>query len=217
MSLVLMSEQTDKLMKAFVKMQSQIEAVGKDAKGFGYKYATLQNVVENTREVLKDNGLAVSQWPHNDGLNSVGVSTLIVHESGQWMQKPFVMPLISGKSMNDAQAAGAVITYARRYAYAAALGIVIDEDTDATEKQPYNRPSQKPAPKTNGASVQVITEQQMKLLRVVLSKAYGDDADAKKEELVASITDGSSKSAKDLTKAQASKLIEGIKDKHGID
>ena len=55
-----------------------------------------------------------------------------MHNSGEYIQSEFVMPLPSLTSANVTQQAGAGITYARRYALAAVLRIAADEDTDGT-------------------------------------------------------------------------------------
>ena len=56
-------------------------------------------------------------------------------ESGEYIQATYQMPIAK---VNDPQAVGSAITYARRYALGAILGLAIDEDDDAnaTIQQP---------------------------------------------------------------------------------
>ena len=65
------------------------------------------------------------------GIKSLGVITVLVHESGQFVRARFLMPIPSLSSTNVTQDAGAAITYARRYALSAVLGVASDDDTDA--------------------------------------------------------------------------------------
>jgi hypothetical protein len=52
-----------------------------------------------------------------------------MHVSGEWLSESYEMV----PSKNDPQGAGAVITYQRRYALGAILGLNIDIDTDGEE------------------------------------------------------------------------------------
>jgi ribosome-binding ATPase YchF (GTP1/OBG family) len=62
------------------------------------------------------------------------LETIILHTSGQWISERFYMK----PSKSDPQAYGSVITYQRRYALSAILGLNTDEDDDgnraSTEK-----------------------------------------------------------------------------------
>ncbi len=82
--------------------------------------------------VLTEHGFAVNQMvkPVEDG--RVGIVTIITHKDGYAQYYgPLPMPVT-----NDPKAVGSAITYGRRYALAAALGIATDEDTDAAGTEP---------------------------------------------------------------------------------
>lgn len=123
------SPSIDKLAKAFVAFRATCPNVDKDRDGYNYKYATLGNIIAKSRDHLKKNGLAVMQFPIAEP-KSLGVITVVMHESGQFIRARFLMPIPSLSSTNVTQDAGAAITYARRYALSAVLGIASDEDTD---------------------------------------------------------------------------------------
>jgi len=129
------SESIDKLARSLVAFRAACPNIDKDKAGYGYKYATLGNVINKTRDPLKKNGLAVTQFPIA-GHNALGVITLLIHESGQWIRARFLMPVPELTSTNVTQNAGAAITYARRYALGAVLGASTDEDTDAAYQEP---------------------------------------------------------------------------------
>ena len=117
-----------KLSIALVKAQGELNAVSKDGKNPHFKstYATLQNIVESTRDVLHRHGLAVVQtFSQTDG-TYIDLTTTLVHESGEWISGTITMR----PTKPDPQGLGSAATYARRYAYAAILGIVTDDDDD---------------------------------------------------------------------------------------
>ncbi len=125
------SESIDELAKAFVAFRAACPNVEKDKQGYNYKYATLGNIIAKSREHLDKAGLAVMQFPIA-GVKSLGVITVLLHKSGQFIRARFLMPIPGLSGTNVTQDAGAAITYARRYALSAVLGIASDEDTDAS-------------------------------------------------------------------------------------
>ena len=113
---------------AFAKAQTEFPKVKKEDKNpfFKSSYAGLPSVLEVVLPILHNNGLYISQSPISDG-DKVGVKTKIVHaESGEMLEDSFTMTLVK----NDPQGAGSAITYARRYALVAMLGLNVDDDDD---------------------------------------------------------------------------------------
>ena len=122
------SESITKIASAIVKAQGELNSVSKDGTNphFGKRYATLQNIVESTREVLRKHGLAVVQtFSETDG-TYINLDTTLLHESGEWIAGTFTMT----PTKHDPQGMGSATTYARRYALSAILGIVTDDDDD---------------------------------------------------------------------------------------
>ncbi len=136
------SETIGKLAEALSIMQIQIDDAPKDSQAYGYKYADLGTVLALIRPVLHAHGLSVVQIPCNDG-DKVGVSTRIMHTSGEWLEDTVTMEVDVAKNLSRAQAAGSVITYCRRYSLASVTGIAqIDDDNQVA----YDKPAkQKPA------------------------------------------------------------------------
>ena len=136
-----------------------------------------------------------------------------------------VMPVPQVGKVNDAQNYGAALTYARRYALTAMLGIVADEDTDAAPRQAPRQAAQwddipSAATKTNGNGSRGLsddqvkpTDKQMKALYAMGKSLYGDEWDAKRAELVNHVTNGRSESSKHLTRKETSTLLDGMKKK----
>lgn len=136
------SESIEKLATALSKLQSEMEAVKMSGVNPFHKskYATLTDIWEAVKSPLTKNGLAVSQIPCGNSLQ-----TMLMHSSGQWIAgEQLLMP-----SKQDAQSLGSALTYARRYGLSSVLGLVVDEDDDgnsATGIRNESRPSQTQAP-----------------------------------------------------------------------
>lgn len=123
-----MSEQINDLAAALVKAQAQIKPAVKDSTNphFRSKYADLGAVWDACRAALTANGLSVVQMPTDAGEGRVGLTSMLMHTSGQWMRDTFSAPL----QQNNAQGVGSALTYLRRYGLSALVGIVADEDDD---------------------------------------------------------------------------------------
>lgn len=129
------SEKIDELALAMSEVQARVRVVEFDAmanatKTRSYKYATLGANIEVLKEVLPELGLSFVQFPISEGWY-IGVDTTVMHKSGQWLSERVLFPM-KADAFNPAQEAGAVITYARRYALAAVFGLYAEEDVDAS-------------------------------------------------------------------------------------
>jgi hypothetical protein len=93
------------------------------------KYADLGAIIKTCAPIMAKHGLSVTQHPYSDGA-TIGVTTLLMHKSGQWLESELSMPLADERGKSSAQVAGSIITYLRRYALASVLGMYADEDTD---------------------------------------------------------------------------------------
>lgn len=135
-SLATRSGNIDKIAAALSAAQSELPTINKTSEvdffskkmnaRVNYKYANLASVVEAVRPILAKHKLSVTQMPVRTN-RAIHVTTLLMHSSGQYLQSTLSMDMLS----NDAKEVGTAITYARRYAIAAALNIVTDEDVDA--------------------------------------------------------------------------------------
>lgn len=122
------SETIVKLSEALSKAQSEMGGAVKDSKNpfFKSSYADLTSVIKSIKEPFANNGLAFVQFPIN-GDKAVGVVTRLMHSSGEWLESEYTLPLVK----NDPQSAGSAITYARRYALSAMVGIpAVDDDAE---------------------------------------------------------------------------------------
>jgi len=125
------SQALDKIAPALVAAIAEMPAVPMDGKNPFYKskYATLGAVISATRDILAKHKLAVTQQAiSNPEGDAVGIRTVILHESGQFMSWEAVVKIPTQN--NPGQEAGKLITYLRRYSLAAALNLYSDEDID---------------------------------------------------------------------------------------
>ena len=130
-----MSESIKHIAEALNKAQAEMSGAKKGAKNpfFKSNYADLNSVVDAVRIPFCDNGLSYSQFPIMQD-NRVGVETILMHSSGEWMKSVLMLPMVK----QDPQAAGSAITYARRYALQAIAGIPAEDDdgNSASQKAP---------------------------------------------------------------------------------
>lgn len=127
------SESIKAISAALAKAQGIIGHASKDATNphFRSKYADLSMVISAAKEALAANGLSVIQRPAPSS-TGVFLQTVILHESGEHIADG---GLFIPAAKNDAQAMGSALTYARRYALAAMLGIAqADDDGNAATR-----------------------------------------------------------------------------------
>jgi hypothetical protein len=129
------SDSIKNLAIALKKTQEEIGKVSFDATNPFLKnqYATLGAIIETSKPVLVKNGLSVSQPVISNG-NEIGVTTILLHESGEFLSSTATINVLDQKGLSLAQAAGSIITYLRRYSLAAILNLYADEDNDGEEK-----------------------------------------------------------------------------------
>lgn len=118
------SEPANAVIAAFVTALTTMEDIVADAKveagPVRYKYATLANVLAETRPKLAAHGLVLSQHAHDNG-----VTTVIFHESGQWLSFP---PLKVAPVGGTPQHLGSAVSYARRYSVLSVCGLATEDD-----------------------------------------------------------------------------------------
>ncbi len=136
------SESIKELATALSKAQSQLRGAHKDSVNpfFKSKYADLESIWEAIRQPLADNDLAITQLTTIVELftehTGACIETMLMHKSGEWIMGEF--PVMTKD--NSAQAMGSGVSYARRYALAAIMG-VYQTDDDGEAAQPRTSPA----------------------------------------------------------------------------
>lgn len=139
------SQETTNILKAMISAASEISSIPKSKQAYGYKYATLDSLIDMLRNVLPKHGLWFMQMPTTfEGRFTL--TTRVFHESGEWIEDSIEMTdtELQGKA-NDTQKVGASITYFRRYALSSIFGVASDEDVDGninSKQAPKQAPKQ---------------------------------------------------------------------------
>ena len=121
------SESIANLALALSKAQGELSNPKKTSANpfFKSKYADLSEVINVSKSILSEHGLSVVQLASfADG--QAKVETIILHSTGEYLSETLSLPV----AKQDAQSIGLVITYARRYSWAAICGLA-QEDDDA--------------------------------------------------------------------------------------
>ncbi len=130
------SEAVDKLVQALAKAQGEIGDIPRNrtvtvqprsgGQPYQFKYATLSAIIDAIRKPLSSNGLAYTQIISHDAETGYYILTTTLWFGNQFLSSK--TPIIAEGQTN--QQFGSALTYMKRYALAAILGIAADEDDD---------------------------------------------------------------------------------------
>jgi len=155
---MLKSEQVNELAAALAKAQGQLEGAKKSSSNpfFKSKYADLAECWNTCREALTANEISVIQMPEEINENGrLNITTMLAHSSGQYISSTLTMTV----TKLDPQAIGSAITYGRRYALAAMVGLAQEDDDgekamarqEKKDKKPVESPINITSVSENGA------------------------------------------------------------------
>jgi hypothetical protein len=153
------SETIDQLSAALAKAQGEIAPPSKDRTArvrmksggeYTFNYIGLDGILDAVRKPLSANGLSITQGVGSSGGtngNQWVLTTRLMHSGGQWIEADYPMHL-----GGTPQERGSELTYSRRYALCALLGIAAEEDDDGNAASgngakvtPRQVPPRKPA------------------------------------------------------------------------
>lgn len=246
---MMFSENFTNLTAALVKAMGMVEQPKhnksakipiKDKQGGGYKgsytysYTDLAGINAAIDKPFAENGLRalsdVSVKTSDTGHRELSVSTLIIHETGEWMRsQPIVYP-----AATTVQDLGGQITYLKRYSLSATLNLATEADDDANgasgnpdmDSLPKNsqgpsnankgkqengtKPQQAPA--ADPAAPKPATENQKKMIHAVI-KAISDTQNVELEKVYPRIQElyKTDVAISDLSQQAASGLITELK------
>lgn len=138
--------------EAFLAAQKELKEAPKDRENpfFHSRYATLSSVWEAAKEALHKHDIAVIQSPDIKDGAMVLITTLVHSSGGSWQS---IYPI---KTKDDAnpQLIGSAVTYARRYALAAMIGVMVEDDDGEAAAAPAREKTAMPNTQTkdNGES-----------------------------------------------------------------
>ena len=167
------SESIGEIAKALAACQGQMKAAVKDSSNpfFKSKYADLATVIEAAREPMSKNGLAISQIPDTLDDGTIVLESILMHESGQWISGKYRMKAMDEKP----QTLGALVTYARRYAFQAMIGLPAEDD-DANAASGNDKEPKKWTPPSNPTAPKCMTIEQATRALEAIEKADSNSA-----------------------------------------
>lgn len=141
---MLTSDSIAKIMPAFIKAQGAFKPAKKDSvntqfsKGAGTpkpSYVSLTQAIESVAEALRANGIAMLQQTDVVDAQTILITRLI-HESGEWIAGRYPVHPVKA----DPQGEGSALTYARRYALMALVGIAPEDDDGNAATEAAHKP-----------------------------------------------------------------------------
>ena len=181
------SETITELAKALVKAQADFGPLIKGSRNefFRSNYSDLSAVMDVARGPLHENGLCFVQTTEPDEPGFITLETTLLHISGEWLSGRIRLPLVK----NDPQGYGSAMSYAKRYALQAILGLASEDDdaesatqrkTSADKSKPEKPPTPQPEPLPSPQGQETpITAPQRKKLWAMMTDAKLDKDEAK--------------------------------------
>lgn len=110
-----------------------------------FRYASLASGLDIVRKTLSQQEIATIQTTRLEHVTGqIHLTTLLAHASGEWISSD--LPVCASKDVEAPHRMGAALTYARRYALFALVGIAGEDDLDAPDV--ITSPSAATAPHT---------------------------------------------------------------------
>ena len=168
------------LVAALIKFQQSVPTIHDNDNSYHGGFANLPGILSTIGPKLRENGLAVSQLPEEIN-GQPGLRTTLLHTSGQSLTA--VTPLAVNAGKNGTQEWGKAMTYSRRYALQAVLGLCVGiEDNDADiEPEPARtrtiEPKAKPAPAAAPPAIKTELTPADKRTCIAMIQAIGLPAD----------------------------------------
>lgn len=128
---MLQSDSITELLSALAEVQSELPTMPKSSQAYGYKYTDLDTITQTIKPILSKHGIGYIQSVGGLTENALTLTTRIFNKKGEYIEDTAALPTITSTKNNAAQTLGMSITYMRRYALCAMLGITSDEDVDA--------------------------------------------------------------------------------------
>ena len=97
-----------------------------------FRYASLASGLDIVRKILSKQEIATVQTTRiEQATGQIHLTTLLAHASGEWISSD--LPVCAGNDVEAPHRMGAALTYARRYALFALVGIAGEDDLDAPD------------------------------------------------------------------------------------
>lgn len=161
-----------------LQAQREIEAVDKDGKNPFFKsdYTTLNATILACKEILNKHNIIILQPILSDEFG-VHVCTVLVHKSGERIESKMK---IEPAKVNDPQAQGSAITYARRYSLKSLLTLSDNDDDGEASMNRSNTNTTASQPSASKQAEEVICQyHKVKMFKTPKMKSYAHKDDIK--------------------------------------
>ncbi len=107
---------------AMAAMQTELPSIAERGQGNNGAYATLEDIVDTVRPIMKQHGFAVS-FRIQTQERGIQVTGVLMHKDGHREETSMLLPADTSGSKNAVQAFGSSTSYGKRYVLCALLNI----------------------------------------------------------------------------------------------
>ncbi len=153
------SELITTLLPALVSAKKKFGIINKNKQGYGYKYATIDEILDKIEKPLLEAGLFIA---HDRDIEKMELTSYVYHTSGEYIGTKIKLDVEISNKMNFMQNLGSASTYAIRYNLIALFNLCAEEDDDGVSsnkpKQPQEvkKPKEAPTPSNLELEIQQI-------------------------------------------------------------
>ncbi len=143
------SESITNLIPALVSAKQKFGTINKNKSGYGYKYATIDEILDKIEGHLLEVGLTVI---HDRDIDKMELTSYVYHVSGEYIATKIKLDVELSNKMNYMQNMGSASSYAIRYNLIALFNLCAEEDDDGVasnkpkQAQEVKKPKEAPSP-----------------------------------------------------------------------
>lgn len=138
------SESITNLIPALVSAKQKFGTINKNKSGYGYKYATIDEILDKIEGHLLEVGLTVI---HDRDIDRMELTSYVYHVSGEYIATKIKLDVELSNKMNYMQNLGSASTYAIRYNLIALFNLCAEEDDDGVASNKPKQPQEVKKPK----------------------------------------------------------------------
>ena len=155
------SELITTLLPALVSAKQKFGIINKNKKAYGYKYATIDEILDKIEKPLLEAGLFIA---HDRDIEKMELTSYVYHTSGEYIGTKIKLDVEISNKMNFMQNLGSASTYAIRYNLIALFNLCAEEDDDGVasnkpkqvQVQEVKKPKEAPTPSNLELEIQQI-------------------------------------------------------------
>ena len=138
------SELITTLLSALVSAKQKFGIINKNKQGYGYKYATIDEILDKIEKPLLEAGLFIA---HDRDIEKMELTSYVYHTSGEYIGTKIKLDVEISNKMNFMQNMGSASSYAIRYNLIALFNLCAEEDDDGVASNKPKQPQEDKKPK----------------------------------------------------------------------